>query len=246
MNLLHSIPSAVRCFALGLVLLNVMNVANGASIFLDQSRVIDAGNSFPEPPAPGTLGVAIIDGPNGPTVVEVAEGGVIGGLVAVLGSSHLKMLGGEIQGGTTVRDQATLTLIGGLIDGKTRFYQAADFNGVIDIHDSATLNLRGGKYFGVISQAGSSTINIYGSNLQVIGELPVSTEDLSFVQVTGTYLDGSQLDVSIIRSSPAAKVLLFNVPEPPAFTLLTATVCMFFLPAIRSPNSPTLKQHSMN
>jgi hypothetical protein len=206
----------------------IPSYATASLVVIDQDTIIDAANSFPEPPVgEPPLFVEIQNGSAGAPVVQLVDGGVIGGFVTVSDESHLIMRGGEIKAETRVVDQATLTISGGLIAPLIRLYDTTDVVGVLGIEDQATLNIRGGYVVGIIFQYDSSTINVYGYDFSAVGDLPTSLDNNSLVQITGFYPDHSPLLIDIARLSTNAKVFLHTVPEPSPSLLLSWAIVSF-------------------
>ncbi|MDZ4658575.1 MAG: hypothetical protein SH868_13440 [Bythopirellula sp.] len=131
-------------------LMTLASSAEAVTITLTEDTVIDGANSYPEPPAPDSLGLTLTDGPVGPPTVELRDGGVVGGFTFVRGGSHLDMSGGQIQALVNLFDDATFTLRGGTILPLVRFYDRVEVVSVLRVTDQATLNLRGGSFFGRI------------------------------------------------------------------------------------------------
>lgn len=207
--------------AIALLVCALASPAQAARITLNEDTVIDAANTFPEPPAPDGLQVNIVDGAGGPTTVEVREGGVIGGAVNVYDSSRLNMTGGGIEALVTLFDNSTFTLSGGTILPLIRDYDAVDVAGVLRVTEQATLNLRGGSFLGsdglssgAILQQDSSVISIYCHSFVTQGEFPQATTIPRGVRVQGIYSDGSPFKIEIDRRSFDALVILHTIPEP--------------------------------
>ncbi len=224
------------CFKTVLVLLACASASSSYSgttiLTVDEDMIIDAANSFPEPPDPDSLLMNIVDGAGGPTTVEVREGGVIGGGVSLYGNSHVNMTGGGIEALVTLFDNSTFTLSGGTILPLIRGYDAVDVAGVLRVTEQATLNLRGGIFlgstgshpFGIILQEDSSVINIYGHSFVTRGEFPKATVSPTGVRVQGVYRDGSPFNIEILRLGFDAQVFLHTIPEPAGLVQLLVLI----------------------
>ncbi|MDZ4658576.1 MAG: hypothetical protein SH868_13445 [Bythopirellula sp.] len=208
--------------ALVLIVCALSSSTHAATIALtwDEDMVIYAANSFPEPPAPDALLVNIVDGINGPTTVQLRDGGVIGGVVRVRQNSHLHMTGGGIEALVTLFGNFIFTLSGGTVLPLVRGYDNSDVSGVIRVTEQGTLNLRGGMFFGDIDQQDESVINIYGHSFVTQGEFPNASQNPSGVRVQGMYANGSPFDITILRRGFDAQVFLHTIPEPTTFSLL--------------------------
>ena len=122
-------------------------------VVIDTDTIIDADNSFPN------SGIEVIDGENGPTVVQVVEGGGVGLTTVVRGSSVLTISGGELlnvsPGGDAIaaRDNSTVNITGGRIGVST---DDGDWHAV-HAYDSGTVNITGGE----ISGEGDGAIQVW-------------------------------------------------------------------------------------
>jgi hypothetical protein len=164
--------------------------------------------------------LGIHDGPAGPPIVQLTDGGIIGGYVTVRGASHLLMTGGQIQALTDVCEQATLTMIGGSIEPRIRSYAAADPGTLVRLSDSATLHIRGGLLLPrTVHQEDMSQVHIYGHSFLVDG-LPFMDASPSFgYQFQGIFANGQPFDIFVGHPPTSAGVFLHLVPEPPSLAL---------------------------
>ena len=216
--------------------------AYSATVILDQDTTIDAANSFPDPGfGADSLLVEIVDGPTGPTLVRLTDGGVIGGSVHVLDNSHLLMLGGRIEARTVVRGNATLTIAGGNIHCSAAQCATDDTAYVINVEEHGTINFHSGVIGTNLLLEDSAVANIFARSFVVDGELPSANANPTGVRIQGIYAGGESFDITIIRDIGTAQVFIHIVPEPSpwvlAMPLILAAACTRIVYWRRSLNS---------
>lgn len=194
--------------------------ASAAIVTIEQDITIDESNSYPDPGfGVESLLVEIIDGPTVPTRVHLADGGVIGGAVHVLGNSHLLITGGRVEARTVVSEYATLTIAGGSIQCTAAQCATDDTAYVLNVEENGTINIRGGEIGTNTLLEDSAVANIFARSFSVDGELPSASVNPSGVRIQGTYADGHPFDLTIIRDIATALVFIHTVPEPTNVTL---------------------------
>lgn len=200
------------------------------TLVLDHDTTIDAVNSYPEPPPHDLLILGIANGANGPSTVNLVEGGVIGGHAVVSGDSHLAITGGQIEALTVVCDQATLTMSGGLIAPLIRIYDTASATLILRLEDSATMRYRGGELaIPAIRLDDSSAVHFYGTEFRVNGEVPAISMFPVGVHVGGRFSDGTPFEIRTVGASPTAKVFLHTIPEPSSAVIGVCSISLLHL-----------------
>lgn len=199
------------------------------------ANVIDAANSHPSDRVVvnnvgcGTL--VVCEDPGAPTVVEIAEGGVVGDSLLVNGTSAVLVSGGSIPRNpegipdAPVRvlgadGSATVTITGGHVGALVLFgSSAATVSGgsVTTADVSGSLTVRGG-ILGSILAYGGGTVRIFGSGFAIDG-VPAGLGEVepAMGALTGTLLSRDPLDLVFSRVGfgefPPGGILIL-VPEP--------------------------------
>ena len=221
----YSVPTAL---ALAVLVASVMD-ANALTILDDGgTHTIDASNSIPG------MGVDVMDGPDGPTTLNVVAGGNIGvdtdgffGNFSVLlrGSSVANITGGGLLDDLQTTDSAVANVSGGAIASMDAGGGSSIINvtgGVITGSmdpNGGTINLSGG-FVGETDAFNGGVLNIFGSGFN----FPLGVISDETGTITGTLADGSALSLSFAQD-PASTITL--IPEPsPAFLLASGLVAM--------------------
>jgi hypothetical protein len=203
-------------------------------IVIDQDTTIDYVIGPFEPP------IDIVNGPSGPTTVEIVEGANIAPNIHVRNQSILNIRDGIIGGFVWAYDQAAINVHDGHV---------ATGEDIV-AEGSSLINIYGGRFGDSVYSIGSSVINLYGGTFDKAGDgatifaresgtINVFGRDFAlgppgnaFRSLTGTLSDGNRLDVYVLNDSTVsgpAQVILHTIPEPAMSGLLLAGLGVFSL-----------------
>ena len=198
----------LRSTVVGLLLqFSIASWAVAAPIVEDTT--IDAGSSF------NSQGISIADGVDGPTTVELVEGGSVKGF-EVTENSKLIIDGGTSTYLSGVSDNAQLIFRSGTL-GCSDFELCGVIDPVAVLFASGTSQLHffAGEIDGPLQLRDMSAAHFYGRELQ--------TNDFGgFELVTGEYSNGEDISVFVhpfADSEP--QILLHEIPEPASVIIST-------------------------
>ena len=118
-------------------------------------------------------GIDVIEGASPPTVVDLLDPAVIGGLVFVYDSSVFNMYGGRIDSDLCPMDSSTVNVFGGRV--------RVD----VDAQGSSTLNISGGFFDEKISADGQSVVTISGGIIDNDDGESLGIHDSAVVNILG-------------------------------------------------------------
>ncbi|MEQ8208354.1 MAG: hypothetical protein RH917_00870 [Lacipirellulaceae bacterium] len=244
---------AKTCLLLGVAILTltVSNNCHASITVLDQDTVIDANNSFSD------SAVEIINGPQGPPLVQLLDGGVIGvdgllqrpgrrftgGSTVVRDDAHLLIDGGRTEFFVDLTDNARLTVLNGSI-GCTAECETSSYTVMLYATGQSVMHLYGGDFrYYSISLAEQSVAHLYGPELQVISGSLSGTNPRSVV-VEGLLLNGQKSEPLRFILQDQSDLVLHIVPEPS-----TAVISFFVLLSVgyfASRSTPTFSSKNPN
>ena len=186
--------------------------------------------------------IRIVDGPNGPTTVEVVDGADIPAINAY-GNSVLNVRGGRVQDDLAALNNARVNIFGGAVGASQEDVWAID-SSVINIYggvfgddiiaaNAGTVHLYGGHVFGSLGVAQDGIINVYLQNFELLPYPPREPHECCNILI-GTLADGSPIDVQLFVdtfNSRTAAISLHVVPEPASLTLtliVALAACCWF------------------
>jgi hypothetical protein len=173
--------------------------------------IIDASTPYPG-------GFGAYDAGSGSPMVELVDGGSVGGWASLFDESRFLMSGGSVGRPVVVADNAVFTMTGGVV--------GEEIPPTLDVADivgegSGTIHLRGGRLAtGYIQLYQATNLNVYGTNLQL------TTSGDGLFWVTGQLQDGTPLNVVGARGGPGNSVTVHNVPEPATWLMSSAAAVM--------------------
>ena len=196
----------LRSTVVGLLLqFSIASWAVAAPIVEDTT--IDAGSSF------NSQGISIADGVDGPTTVELVEGGSVKGF-EVTENSKLIIDGGTSTYLSGVSDNAQLIFRSGTL-GCSDFELCGVIDPVAVLFASGTSQLHffAGEIDGPLQLRDMSAAHFYGRELEI-------TESGGGQRVTGQYLNGDDISLFVNRFlNSGPQIFLHEIPEPGTFSI---------------------------
>lgn len=210
-----SITSIKHCIALVVIV--------GAWLFIppklqaaiiSEDTVIDASNSFQ-----GTT-VTVNDGSNGPTTLQIVNGGTVAGFFANE-QSHVVIDGGEVTYLGSIQDNAKLSMITGQLScSNSLLCSSIDYDAELTAADSSEVHFHGNVLGGAIRLLGESTAHFYGHMLRMYS---ANGQAL----VSGIFRDGTEFSQPVFNSTaPNSRIILNEIPEPSSFVIVVTVLLM--------------------